>query len=506
MRRQLRQRYHRRVAFEQDLRVYLERLLGESPAEAVLPLRQIDEQELQRHFLTRLRELENAGDPDAVKTLFDRWRGKLARFARYLEMLPRQLAPVDRQDAIAFACRVLDEATNCLDSAVPLVDQLELRRLVREFAASDTDVDVYALENQLVRAEHARPARLTGLGRVFLRLRGKDAVRWLLTVEVFQSSGPIDIWRASHDLLAQAMTARGITKPLSYDGSCGYSDEAVKRLIDLGVLVAGFVDSYEVIYKCSASAMRDVVQAVLDPGPWHTAVRALLDDELSMVLTGSSASATEATVEQTKLIAHEVRNALIPVRHDIEALRSVAMEPAQKQRIDAAKQGVVRVLDFVDAMVQMSELITEPLTRCEIGAVVDEALGWIDTGRRVERLPFPDTVHLLAPRARLARAISNVVGNALQATTMDQRVRVSIIRTTGVVRVAIDDGGPGVPIEHRARVFMEGVTMRQDGSGSGFGLAFAQRVVEGALHGKVWCEDSDRGGARFVIELPEASE
>ncbi len=113
MRRQQRRRYHRRVAFEQDLRVYLERLQGESPAESMLPLRQLDEHELQRHFLARLRELENAGDPDAVKTLFDRWRSNLARFARNLEMLPRQLAPVDRQDAIAFACRVLDEAMNC---------------------------------------------------------------------------------------------------------------------------------------------------------------------------------------------------------------------------------------------------------------------------------------------------------------------------------------------------------------------------------------------------------
>jgi signal transduction histidine kinase len=31
-----------------------------------------------------------------------------------------------------------------------------------------------------------------------------------------------------------------------------------------------------------------------------------------------------------------------------------------------------------------------------------------------------------------------------------------------------------------------------------------RRVVETELGGKVWCEDSDLGGARFVIALPEA--
>jgi len=252
-------------------------------------------------------------------------------------------------------------------------------------------------------------------------------------------------------------------------------------------------------------AMRDVLETVLEPGPWHTAVRALLDDERATVVPGASANATEATIEQTKLIVHEVRNALIPVRHDIEALRSFAAEHGQQARIDGAKQGVARVLDFVDAMAQMSELITEPAVRCAVGSVVDEAVGWIDPTHRVHRAGAAAAVHVRAPRARFARAISNVVGNALQATTVAQVVRVRIDHTHGVVRIVVDDGGPGVPVEHRARVFLEGVTMRQDGAGSGFGLAFAKRVVEDALHGKIWCEDSDLGGARFVIEVPEAS-
>jgi signal transduction histidine kinase len=98
------------------------------------------------------------------------------------------------------------------------------------------------------------------------------------------------------------------------------------------------------------------------------------------------------------------------------------------------------------------------------------------------------------------------VGNALQATVAGQPVRVAITRLAGVVRVTVDDGGSGVPLEHRRRVFLEGVTMRKEGGGSGFGLAFAQRIVEGTLHGRIWCEDSDLGGARFVIELPEPSE
>lgn len=283
-----------------------------------------------------------------------------------------------------------------------------------------------------------------------------------------------------------------------------YSGQTLHRLTRLRILLEDDAGGPHYEYRVTPE-MRDVVQAVLEPGPWHTAVRALLEDERAWVLPGSSSSASESTIEQTKLIVHEVRNALIPVRHDIEALRGFAAEHAQQARIDSAKQGIARVLDFVEAMVEMSELITEPAVRCEIGAVVDEAVGWIDPGRRVQRAASAPAADVLAPRVRLARAISNIVGNALQATTAEQPVQVSITRGLGVVRVAVDDGGPGVPVEHRARVFLEGVTMCPDGTGSGFGLAFARRVVVDTLHGKIWCEDSDLGGARFVIEVPEAT-
>ena len=493
-----------RVEFEQDLRAYLEELEGTSSTDA--PPRRIDENELHRHLLGRLKILEGAGGTPAIDRLFQEWLSKLPKFARYLELLPRQLAPVDFEGALRFACLALDAAIGCLDPEVGIVDELELQRIVHGFAGGDALVESYAMENHLVRRRHQHSARVTQLGRVFLQLRGKDAVRWLLTIEVAHSAGPPDGWRASRGLLEEAITGPRIERHF-FEGQAyfQYSDHTLERLAHLGVLTATMdaPDGVVVEYRVGAE-MRDVVQAVLAPGPWHTAVRALLDDERAVVIPASSASAAEATIEQTRLIVHEVRNALIPVRHDIEALRSLAAEHGQQQRIEDAKQGIARVLDFVDVMVQTSELITERAVRCKIGVVIDEALGWIDPGRRVERMSYAEA-SVLAPRARLARAISNVVGNALQATAADQPVRVSVQLGTGTVRVLVDDGGPGIPVEHRARVFLEGVTMRQDGAGSGFGLAFARSVVEGALHGKIWCEDSDLGGARFVIEVPETS-
>lgn len=109
----------------------------------------IDEHELHRHFLEKLRALERAGETITVKRLFDHWPRKLTTFARYLEMLPRQVVPVDHQDAIQFAGHAIDAAIDCLDPDVSLVERLELERVVRIFARFDSDfamLESYALE------------------------------------------------------------------------------------------------------------------------------------------------------------------------------------------------------------------------------------------------------------------------------------------------------------------------------------------------------------------------
>jgi hypothetical protein len=86
------------VAFEQDLGAYLEALEREAPAAPALPLRHVDEHELHRHLLARLRELEKVTHPFVVKQRFDDWSKKLPRMARYLETLPKPLAPVDQEE------------------------------------------------------------------------------------------------------------------------------------------------------------------------------------------------------------------------------------------------------------------------------------------------------------------------------------------------------------------------------------------------------------------------
>jgi signal transduction histidine kinase len=115
-----------------------------------------------------------------------------------------------------------------------------------------------------------------------------------------------------------------------------------------------------------------------------------------------------------------------------------------------------------------------------------------------------------ADKRRLVRVIANLLDNA--AKYGDGATRVELRKDGDDVLIAVEDEGPGVPVEDRESIFYRfnrgsRAGRRMDVDGVGLGLALVAEHVR--LHGgSVWVEDRPNGrdGARFVIELPaEAS-
>ncbi|WP_033288985.1 sensor histidine kinase [Amycolatopsis jejuensis] len=118
----------------------------------------------------------------------------------------------------------------------------------------------------------------------------------------------------------------------------------------------------------------------------------------------------------------------------------------------------------------------------------------------------PEPLLVSADRRRLDRVLANLLDNASRYG--GGAVRVAAHRRDGVIRLEVDDAGDGVPADLRERVFerfARGVHAGRRDSGAGTGLGLA--IVADHVHrhdGRVWVEDRPGGGARFVVELPEA--
>jgi signal transduction histidine kinase len=105
------------------------------------------------------------------------------------------------------------------------------------------------------------------------------------------------------------------------------------------------------------------------------------------------------------------------------------------------------------------------------------------------------------------RRLTRLVGNLLENAARHARstVAVGLQEEKGEVVLRVDDDGPGIPPEDRARVFERFVRLDQardrDSGGTGLGLAIVAEVA--ALHGgSSRALESPLGGARFEVRLP----
>jgi two-component system, LuxR family, sensor kinase FixL len=152
----------------------------------------------------------------------------------------------------------------------------------------------------------------------------------------------------------------------------------------------------------------------------------------------------------------------------------------------------------------------EPATTESVPAsvLIESALGPLKT--RIERHRIsvtvrvePDLPALAADRVQLEMVIHNLVRNAVDAIVdADAELREITVTAShgqpGVIRIAIEDTGPGVKPAIAEQLFRSFVTSRKEGTG--LGLAISRSIVE-RHGGRLWL-DQGSGGARFILTLP----
>src|SRR5439155_41668 len=126
-------------------------------------------------------------------------------------------------------------------------------------------------------------------------------------------------------------------------------------------------------------------------------------------------------------------------------------------------------------------------------------------GIDVERDYDEQVPETMADAHQLQQVFLNLITNAEQAMERSerdkQRLTVRTRRAGDVLRIEVEDTGPGIPPNLLERIFNPFFTTKPTGSGTGLGLSISLGIVR-EHEGRIWAENATQGGARFVIELP----
>ena len=229
--------------------------------------------------------------------------------------------------------------------------------------------------------------------------------------------------------------------------------------------------------------------------------------------------AQRAVVQQEKLaalgrlaagVAHEVRNPLGVIRSSASMVQE-SFDPGEDPH--RACEFICEEIDRLNSLISGLLSFARP-TQLELGAtsiekVIDRALQLASDEARerdieLERSGDASAFELRADPGLLSQVVFDLVLNAAQAVERDGRIEVRVQAEPEALWVEVADDGPGVDPQVADQVFEPFVTTKA--SGTGLGLAMAQRIVE--AHGGALACLTGRGagpggrGACFRLELP----
>jgi PAS domain S-box-containing protein len=211
--------------------------------------------------------------------------------------------------------------------------------------------------------------------------------------------------------------------------------------------------------------------------------------------------------------SHDLRQPLLSLQgmatmleEAVDSLPGTAEVTYVTERIRANVSRLSALLDDLLALSRVGRLNAEaqavPLG--ETVASVLHDLGSLSVSRGVTIEQSPSWPTLWCSPTEAQQVLSNLLENACKYGRREgvpARIRISWEPDGEFVRLRVSDNGPGVPLHYREKVFDLFRKLDAGTGGTGVGLAIVKRIAQ-RNGGRAWVEESDLGGASFVVTLP----
>lgn len=418
------------------------------------------------------------------------------------------------------ARRVDDQVGRLRDDALPSLARLgaarsALRRIDRtatELAGARTDAERAAFERDLAFARRQLDAALVS----YLELPplGGERARY---PDVQRRLGALDV--AIGDLTRPGAVQPALTGAADrVDVGVEALDEVLEGLVEL----AGNEATLTAARLASERRVSGRVGVALDGACVVLAVLA------SLVAARAARRSLALAVEEQRArelenfasrVAHDLLSPLSSLTYCVGTLKRKAPADEATQRaanhavacVGRATQLVKGIFEFSRSGARPDAVARASLANAVTGVLEDVAAEV--TGSReddegtapveVEVAPFDD-VDLACTPGVLGSMLGNLVSNALKFTREqpERRIAIRALEQDGLVRVEVEDNGPGLPVDFTPRAFE--AYQRAPGAtqpGLGLGLATVRRFAE-AHGGAAGYRPAPHGGAIFWFELP----
>jgi len=235
-------------------------------------------------------------------------------------------------------------------------------------------------------------------------------------------------------------------------------------------------------------------------------------------------------------VSHELKAPLASMQETIHLMLERipgSLNDKQKRLLELNFQSGRRLSSMLGNMLDLSRMeagaLEYELRMRDLGELVRTALAEFEVqagekGLQLEEEMPEEPVLVECDGDRIIQVIGNVIGNGIKFSRDGGVIRVSVRTCSGLpaaipdtwreivqtdgkpfALVAVADSGPGIPDQHKQKIFEKFHQVKQGkkiaGQGVGLGLAICRTIVE-AHRGAIWVEDNPEGGSIISVLLP----
>lgn len=419
-----------------------------------------------------------------------------------------ELAHLRRQailvTALLFVFLAIASARLARGFAAPITQLVEgTRRIAR--GASSLDMAPADLElAALVQAVDEMAARIA-LGRQRL-VREKQVVERMVE---HITSGVVSLDEEGRVLMHNRVAQELIGVEIG--GSLAEAVAGRERMVPLAEFLEGLDDEGGTVQKTVRLPEEDGQERewslvwVPIPGGGEPSALLVVDDATE-VLRGQR---LEAWAEMARIIAHEIKNPLTPIRLSAEHMKQVhTRDPAHFDDVfERCNANILRQVDELQQIAREFSTYSSILTIDPQPGDLGESLGTLVESYQAAPPPGitvtfdrpPEPVDARFDARLLGRAVRNLLENAVRASAGGGEVAVHLERGKKEAKITVTDTGPGVDPGLLGRIFDPYFSTHD--TGTGLGLPISRRIVE-EHGGTITARNRPTGGLEVEMTIP----
>ncbi len=206
-------------------------------------------------------------------------------------------------------------------------------------------------------------------------------------------------------------------------------------------------------------------------------------------------------------VAHEIRNPLNTISIAAQRLASEFVPGDNREEYvaftDQIRSETKRLNAIITRFLALARESKEAVAPVSLSHIMEEAVGFFRPEAEQAGIELSAAIEpgleIQGDPDQIRQVLTNLYNNAKEAVpSTGAKIRVEARKVEQAVVVTFEDNGPGIPEEHREKVFTPYFTTKE--AGTGLGLPTVHRIVSD-LGGEIRVESGEWGGAKFVIVL-----